>query len=159
MQSEVWPLRTGPSPKLNAQGWISSISFDASAATIEWESLSWSERLPGPCALRDAYTRKSLPCNTSAPRQALLDIAPSRARENLRRRVRASNLRGNEKAIIGFHGFRRGRARDEYRAGTPLTRILDMGGLKSSSVLRYFAIRELDQVAVLNSSLDGSDSD
>ena len=132
MQSKIWPLCTGSSPKLNTQGWVSGISFDTSVATIEWEKrknapdrtairvpcicggVPFMERTSpcGPCALRDAYRRQLLPCDTTAPKQPLFNIAASRARTNLQRRIKAVSLRGSEQSIIGFHGFRRGRARD-----------------------------------------------
>ena len=62
-------------------------------------------------------------------------------------------------SAAGFHGFRRGRARDEHHRGTPITKILELGGWKSAAVLRYLAIQEIDQVAVLDATVDVSDSD
>ena len=179
MQSEIWPLRAGQPPKSNAGGWHSGIAFESTAAVIEWERrknalgrtairaecvcgglpFMQRERPCGPCALRDAHRRNDLPCDGHAPRQALLEISPSRARANLQRRAREIGIRADPPAVIGFHGFQRGRARDEHRAGTPITRILELGGWRSAAVLRYLAIRELDQVAVMNSSVDGSDSE
>ena len=64
---------------------------------------------------------------------------------------------------VGFHGFRRGRARDEYQDGTPLSRILELGGWKSSAALRYLALKELsgevDEVHAINVAVEASDSD
>ncbi len=57
---------------------------------------------------------------------------------------------------FGFHAFR---TRDEYQAGTPMSRILELGGWRSSAVLRYFAIREINQQAVFASTVAESESD
>ena len=90
----------------------------------------------------------------------MFTISATRARESLKRRVSSlRSLRHPLVGIVGFHGFRRGRARDEYQAGTAVSRILELGGWKSASVLRYLAIKEIDEVTTLNVTVDASDSD
>ena len=37
--------------------------------------------------------------------------------------------------------------------------ILELGGWKSAAVLRYLAIKEIDQMTTLNNALDDSSSD
>ena len=88
-----------------------------------------------------------------------LDINDVTARRNLIRRVRCIRPRLPEDAVIGFHGFRRGRAQHERRLGTPISRILEIGGWKSSAVLRYLAMQEIDDAVVMRTSVEDSESD
>ncbi len=44
-------------------------------------------------------------------------------------------------------------------AGTAISRILELGNWRSSAVLRYLAIKELDEVSIMNSTVAASDSD
>ena len=78
---------------------------------------------------------------------------------NLRRRAVELSFAYAGQPLLGFHAFRRGRARDEYRAGTPISKILELGGWRSPSVLRYLAIREIDQLAVISEVVDASESE
>ena len=60
---------------------------------------------------------------------------------------------------LGFHAFRRGRCQDLVNAREPLHLILKMGGWRSSAVLSYMALDDLDnRVHALKASED-SDSE
>ena len=71
--------------------------------------------------------------STEHARPLLLSVVASRMRANLRRRAVTLKLVQPGQALVGFHAFRRGRAREEYRAGTPISRILELGGWKTNA--------------------------
>ena len=180
MQSEIWPLRSGLPPSAKMVGWHSAIIFDTDkSATIEWEKrkntssrtairaacrcdgvpLAQRSAPCGSCALRDLYKHHGFSVYESVERKSLLNINADRARQNLKRRVKALGISKDSMHTVGFHGFRRGRAKDEYQSGTPISRILELGGWRSAAVLRYLAVKEIDQVAVLDSAVCESSSD
>ena len=92
-------------------------------------------------------------------RTNLFSLNSSQARSNLKTYARKLGIGRNNDMQIGFHGFRRGRARDELKKGSPISRILELGGWKSSAVLRYLAIKEFDEVTALEVAVDVSESD
>ena len=81
----------------------------------------------------------------------------------LRELAAAAGVAGASQSGVGFHGFRRGRARDEYQDGTPLSRILELGGWRSPAILRYLGLKELggdvDEVHAINCAAEASESD
>ena len=73
-----------------------------------------------PCAIKDIHKNCGLDEQGPTAVRGLLEIDATTARRDLIRRARCVRPRLSEESIIGFHGFRRGRAQHERRSGMPI---------------------------------------
>ena len=80
-----------------------------------------------------------------------------KATADLRRRSIAASIPHGH--IMGWHAFRRGRASDMLSEGSAISTILQAGGWKSSSVLHFLALDDIQQRLAHIGTIDASDSE
>ena len=179
-QSEIRPLRSGLPSQPKEQNWHSAITLRRSSIVIDWQQRKNTQGRPvstcvqcqcggvalrdrvapcAPCAVKDIFKDLGLDEHGPTSVRRLLDTNGTSARRNLIRRARCIRPGLSDDSIIGFHGFRRGRAQHERRLGTPISRILEIGGWKSSAVLRYLAMQEIDDAVIMRTSVEESESE
>jgi hypothetical protein len=166
-QSEILPLRWGPPPPSEEVGWHSAVEVQEAAVTVIWERRKNADTIfsfrPSCTCGGAPFLERQAPCAPCAFRDLdnvchiaagspIFTFPKEEAVANLRKRATLARLRAQS-------AKGRGRARDEYQAGTPLSRILELGGWRSSAVLRYLSIKEIDQQTVFASTVAESDSE
>ena len=180
VQSEIRPIRSGLPSQAKPPNWHSAVTLQEKSVIIDWQQRKNSqgrqtttrvhcqcggvvfEARTEPCAvcaIRDIYQQLGLSEQGPTIARPLLNVNSATARKSLIRRARSIRPGVAKDSIIGFHGFRRGRAQHERRIGTPISRILEIGGWRSSAILRYLAMQEIDDATVLGCSVDDSASE
>jgi len=87
----------------------------------------------------------------------LFRYPPTSFRRDLQRAVRDLGLENPES--FSSHSFRRGTAQDMSLVGSSLAEILEAGQWRSSAFMKYLCKADLEQAAVLDVFLAGSDSE
>ncbi len=170
VQSELIPLERDGIADAQDTSWHSTIQFsdDGSKATITWRRRKNTDRITsitrsccckehpdlcGVCHLRTFHDQ----CERGRGVKICKNIKIAAITADLRRRAtRAGNPMAH---IMGWHAFRRGKASDMLIEGSPISTILQAGGWKSSSVLNYLVLVEVQQRIASIATVDGSDSE
>ena len=172
VQSELWPLQADGTKSHDSE-WHSKVEFTTSKSlpsiTIilrrRKNQQHEESRVSRDCICADQPSlcfcclvrHRVDEARTSPSQKVFPDLIPHVVTASLRLRCVTLNI--DMASRMGWHAFRRGRATDLMREGSPISTILQLGGWKSPAVLSYLVREEIDQRVAGAIMVDASESD